>query len=314
MKNLHRDSALTALLLPTAFAEDWPQWGGNDPGRNMYSPAKNMPSSFDPGKLKTRHRGNRHEHDEERELGRQARLAKLRQSSRRQRKDLRRHQQRNSPRQKAHGDRSILMCLDEKTGEFLWQLVVPKLASGKVNDWENLGLFSSPVVEGNRVYIVTSRCEVMCLDTEGMKNGNDGDFKDEAQYIVGPGKAPGRTQPNDADIIWRYDMMDELGVVPAQRFELLHAHRRMICLRLHLERPGLDAREYSLAEFAELHRAQQKDRQARRRKIDAEIGPRIFHGQWCSPSTRQGERQEARLLRRRRRMVLRVRCQAGEER
>ena len=42
------------------------------------------------------------------------------------------------------GDRSILMCFDEKTGELLWQLVVPKLASGKVNDWESLGLLSSP--------------------------------------------------------------------------------------------------------------------------------------------------------------------------
>jgi len=42
------------------------------------------------------------------------------------------------------------MCLDEKTGELLWQLVIPKLPSGKVNDWENLGLLSSPTVEGDR--------------------------------------------------------------------------------------------------------------------------------------------------------------------
>ncbi|GIT38196.1 MAG: hypothetical protein Ct9H300mP7_1170 [Verrucomicrobiota bacterium] len=41
------------------------------------------------------------------------------------------------------GDRSILLCLDEKSGEFLWQLVIPKLKSGKVNDWESLG-FSLP--------------------------------------------------------------------------------------------------------------------------------------------------------------------------
>jgi hypothetical protein len=34
-------------------AEDWPQWGGNDPGRNMYSAAKGMPDSFDPGKVKS---------------------------------------------------------------------------------------------------------------------------------------------------------------------------------------------------------------------------------------------------------------------
>ena len=56
-----------------------------------------------------------------------------------------------NPRDSQHqGDRSILLCLDEKTGDLLWQLVVPKLASGKVNDWENLGLLSSPCVEGKR--------------------------------------------------------------------------------------------------------------------------------------------------------------------
>ena len=64
------------------------------------------------------------------------------------------------------------MCFDEKTGAFLWQLVVPKLASGKVNDWENLGLLS-PTIDGNRVYLVTSRCEVICLSTDGgMAKGN----------------------------------------------------------------------------------------------------------------------------------------------
>src|SRR5262249_44079722 len=47
--------ALCALGLATtlAKAEDWPQWGGNDPGRNMYSPAKNVPILFNPGKLKS---------------------------------------------------------------------------------------------------------------------------------------------------------------------------------------------------------------------------------------------------------------------
>src|SRR5207249_2358507 len=122
----------------------------------------------------------------------------------------------DSPRDPQHpGDRSILMVFDEKTGEFLWQLVIPKLKSGKVNDWENLGLLSSPTVEGNRVYITTSRCEVMCLDVDGMANGNDGPFKDEAKYVVKDTTlASAKIGPKDADIIWVYDMMDELGVFP----------------------------------------------------------------------------------------------------
>ena len=35
-----------------AMAQDWPQWGGNDPGRNMYAPAKGLPDRFEPGKMK----------------------------------------------------------------------------------------------------------------------------------------------------------------------------------------------------------------------------------------------------------------------
>ena len=124
-----------------------------------------------------------------------------------------------NPRDPRHsGDRSILMCFDEKTGELLWQLVVPKLASGKVNDWESLGLLSSPTIEGDRVYMVSSRCEVLCLDINGMANGNDGPFKDEAKYVVkdvilDKGKPTERPAPpiepgpKDADIIWRYDMI-----------------------------------------------------------------------------------------------------------
>src|ERR1700758_1008072 len=42
----------TTLLLPNLFAADWPRWGGNDPGRNMYSPATGLPDHFDVGKFK----------------------------------------------------------------------------------------------------------------------------------------------------------------------------------------------------------------------------------------------------------------------
>ena len=33
------------LVLSTAAAADWPQWGGL-PARNMYSPEKNLPDRF----------------------------------------------------------------------------------------------------------------------------------------------------------------------------------------------------------------------------------------------------------------------------
>ena len=112
------------------------------------------------------------------------------------------------------GDRGILMCFDEKTGEFLWQLIVPKLGAGKVSDWEYIGICSSPAVIDDYVYVVTNRGEVLCLDVQGMRNGNDGPYDEEAQYMASPGKPPVSVKDIHADIIWRFDMRDELGVFP----------------------------------------------------------------------------------------------------
>jgi outer membrane protein assembly factor BamB len=112
------------------------------------------------------------------------------------------------------GDHAVVMCLDEKTGKLLWQLAVPKLGTGKVSDWEYLGICSSPAVEGERVYLVTNRCEAICLDVNGQSNGNDGPFKEEGQYFAGSNKPPIAVTPKDADIIWRFDMIQELGVFP----------------------------------------------------------------------------------------------------
>lgn len=112
------------------------------------------------------------------------------------------------------GDRSCVYCLDEATGELIWQLNVPKLGTGKVSDWEFLGICSSPAIEGDRVYLVTNRCEVMCLDVHGMKNGNDGPFEDEGQYMAENGEPAMTVEATDADIIWKLNMIDECGVFP----------------------------------------------------------------------------------------------------
>ena len=103
------------------------------------------------------------------------------------------------PRDPKHaGDRGVLMCFDERDGKLLWQLVVPKLKSGKVNDWENLGILSSPTIEGDFVYLVTSRCEVMCLDVNGLANGNQG-MQDEGKYMSkDTGAPPAKVGPRRA--------------------------------------------------------------------------------------------------------------------
>ncbi len=119
-----------------------------------------------------------------------------------------------SPRDsRIEGDRGIVYCLDEKTGELLWQLTIPKLGAGKVSDWELLGICSSATIIGNRGYVITNRCEVLCFDVDGLANGNDG-MQDEGKYMAGPGVEPLEVTPTDADIIWVYDMRAELGVFP----------------------------------------------------------------------------------------------------
>ncbi|HEU0124650.1 MAG TPA: PQQ-binding-like beta-propeller repeat protein [Bryobacteraceae bacterium] len=101
---------------------------------------------------------------------------------------------------KQPGDRGVLMAFRESDGEFLWQITHEKLASGRVNDWPYQGVCSSPLVEGNVVYYVSNRGEVIAADLQGMANGNDGPFKDE--------KFKG---PKDGDILWSFDMMEEVG-------------------------------------------------------------------------------------------------------
>src|SRR5438093_254922 len=184
---------LSGILPAVAGAGDWPMWGRNG-SRNMVSDEKGLPVSFDAGQSRSG--------SEEIDMATTKNVrwvAKLGSQTYGNPTvaggKVFVGTNNEAPRNpKLTGDRGILMCLDEKTGKFLWQLAVPKLGTGKISDWEFLGLCSSPAVEGDRVYIVTNRCEVVRLDVNGMANGNDGPFKEEAQYLAGPGKPPGEAR------------------------------------------------------------------------------------------------------------------------
>lgn len=202
-----------ALLAARAAANDWPQWGGG-PSRNMVSADKApLPAEatvaepaegdkLDPAATKNVKWAVR--------LGSQTYGNPTVAGGR-----VFVGTNNDPPRDPRHqGDRGVLMCFDEATGKFLWQLVVPKLASGKHEDWEFTGLCTSPAVEGDRVYAVTNRCEIVCLDAAGLANGNQGPFTDEAHYLAGLGKPPIEPGPLDADVLWRFDMRDELGIFP----------------------------------------------------------------------------------------------------
>lgn len=107
-------------------------------------------------------------------------------------------------RHPAEQDLSCLLCFDEPTGEFVWQYSSEKLDAGRDHDWPGIGLCSTPCVIADRVWLTTNRGEVVCLDLEGFRDEqNDGPVVDEAH-----------AGPEEADVVWRFDMLKVLGVTP----------------------------------------------------------------------------------------------------
>ena len=70
-------------------------------------------------------------------------------------------------------DLGCLLAFDQESGEFLWQHSSEKLSTGRVHDWPLQGICCAPLIEGDRLWFVTSRGEVVCVDTEGYYDGED---------------------------------------------------------------------------------------------------------------------------------------------
>jgi outer membrane protein assembly factor BamB len=104
---------------------------------------------------------------------------------------------------KQGGDRGVLMAFRESDGEFLWQQTHVKLESGRANDWPFQGVASSPLVVGDRLYYTSNRGVVFCLDINGFRDNKNDGVQDEKL-----------TGPNDADVVWSFDMMEEVGSYP----------------------------------------------------------------------------------------------------
>jgi outer membrane protein assembly factor BamB len=84
---------------------------------------------------------------------------------------------------KVTGHKAILMAFNEADGKFLWQIVHDIPADPRFKDAETEGLCSTPVVEGDGIFYVTPGAEVIRANPQGK-------------------------------IVWKYDMMKELGVLP----------------------------------------------------------------------------------------------------
>jgi outer membrane protein assembly factor BamB len=167
-------SCFVLVALPAAGG-DWPMWGGT-PGRNMVSAMGDLPASWDveskenvkwTAELGSQTYGNPVVAAGHVYVGTNNELVR-------------------NPEEP--GDRGVLMCFRESDGQFLWQHTHESLGDTNV-DWPDTGLCSSPLVEGDRLYYVSNRGEVVCLDAQGDGNGG-------------------------STVIWTYNMLKELGVIP----------------------------------------------------------------------------------------------------
>lgn len=169
-------------------------------------------------------------------------------------------------------DLGCLLAFQRATGAFAWQLSRPKLEEGRSVDWPEQGICSTPCVEGNRLWVVSNRGEVLCLDTEGFSDGeNDGTYQKEESAGAG-----------EADIVWLVDMMAQFGS---------RQHNMASCsvttagnLLLVMTSNGVDdSHEEVPAPHAPSFIAVDK---ASGELIwaDASPGANILHGQWSSPA------------------------------
>ena len=169
-------------------------------------------------------------------------------------------------------DLGCLIAFTEADGKFLWQHSSEKLPAGRVNDWPEMGVCAAPFVDGERLWYVNNRGEVCCLDTQGFHDDeNDGPYKDE----------PYDTK-EEADVIWKLDMMKQLGI---SQHNMCNCSLTAIDGVLFVNTSnGVDESHVvipqpSAPSFAALDQATGKVLWT-----DNTPGKNVLHGQWSSPA------------------------------
>jgi len=87
-------------------------------------------------------------------------------------------------------DMGCLMCFDERDGRFLWQHLTPRIGKRGIDPSES-SVGSTPLVEGDRLWFITNRWEVVCIDI-----------------------GPLRRRTGEAREVWKLDMPRDLGIRP----------------------------------------------------------------------------------------------------
>src|SRR5215203_6326548 len=257
-------SAAAYCFLPTAAAADpgngdWPMWGGT-PDRNMISNMKGLPTSWDVknkknvkwvAQLGSQTYGNAVVSGGVVFVGTNNEGVR-------------------DP--KITGDKGVLMAFRESDGTFLWQMVHDKLAAGRVNDWPYQGVASSPFVEGDRVYYVSNRAELMCLDTQGFRDKeNDGPVTDE--------KLTGEA---NADVVWKFDMIEEVGSLPhnlANSSPVSHGDLIYVSTSNGQDESHVNVPSPKAPAIIAVNK-----KTGKLAWEDNSVGEKILHGQWSSPA------------------------------
>jgi outer membrane protein assembly factor BamB len=239
----------------TARAADQPQWG-QAWSRNMVSEERGLPDSFDPQSGRNILWSA--------ELGTETHSTPVVAGGR-----VYIGTNNGHPRDPAQqGDRGVLMCFDEKTGRFLWQLVFPKRDEDIYFDWPHSGISSPVTVEGDRVYFVNNRGVVLCLDVRPASG------KSETNQELGP------LEPR---IIWQFDLTSGAGI---WSHDAAHSSILIQGDYLYLNSgTGVD-NTHKRIRTPDAPSLVVLDKRTGRlvARDDEHIAPNIFHSTWSSPS------------------------------
>jgi len=253
-------SGISNAESPTkAKTGDWPMWGGS-PDRNMVSGETGIPSTWDV-KKKTNIKWVA-------KMGSQTYGNPVIVNG----KVFVGTNNNGHLRPGIEGDKGVIVCVDEKTGKLLWQATHDKLPTGRVNDWPEQGICSTVYVDGDRIYYVSNRCEVVCADVNGLSDGkNDGPFTGEKYK-----------DNQDADFIWLYDMIEELEAFPhnlATCSPVGAGDLLFICTSNGVDEGHLNIPIPDAPDFIALDKKTGKLLWER-----TDPGENILHGQWSSPA------------------------------
>ncbi len=181
------------------------------------------------------------------------------------------------------GSRSVLYCFDEKNGSLIWQLPMPKNYTLPYFDSFCVGISSTPLVVGKRAYLTANSGEVLCLDMDGLRNGNDGPFQEEAQLFAFKRETPTPLAETDADVIWLFDMHKTFKCRPHDTNNtdiilhdgLLYVKTGNAPDNTHTHLPNPEAPSLLILDGV-TGKPLARD--------DFDIGCDISHGQWCNPT------------------------------